>query len=59
MQKNTIRLQLTVLSRHLAIITELKEDYETNSQFIMRVLDAMMQEKKNANNTWQDNKTRI
>ena len=50
MQKNTIRLQLTVLSRHLAIITELKEDYETNSQFIMRILDAMMQEKKNANN---------
>ena len=46
MQKNTTRLQLTVLNRHLAIITELKEDYETNSQFIMRILDAMMQEKK-------------
>ena len=45
MQKNSTRLQLTVLSRHVAIITELKEDYETNSQFIMRILDAMKQEK--------------
>ena len=45
MQKNTTRLQLTVLTRHLAIITELKEDYETNSQFVMRILDTMKQEK--------------
>ena len=48
MQKNTTRLQLTVLNRHLAIITELKEDYETNSQFIMRVLDTLAQQKKEA-----------
>ena len=50
-EKTTLRLQLTVLPRHLKIIETLKEDYETNSQFIMRILDAMMQEKKNTNNT--------
>ena len=57
MQKQTTRLQLTVLSRHIAIIKELKEDYETSSQFIMRVLDTLAQQKKNANTPWQHIKT--
>lgn len=45
MQKQTTRLQLTVLTRHLEIIKTLKEDYETSSQYIMRLLDTAQQEK--------------
>lgn len=45
MKEKTTRLQLTVLPRHLKAIETMKEDYETNSQFIMRMLDTMSQEK--------------
>ena len=37
----TIRLQLSVLPRHLKIIEQLKEDFETNSVFIMKLLDTL------------------
>lgn len=39
MKEKAIRLQLTVLPRHLKAIEAMKEDYETNSQCIMRLLD--------------------
>ena len=40
-KSSSVRLQLSVLPRHIEILESLRGDYETNSLFIMRVLDTL------------------